>query len=529
MRHPQDPTSAIRWLPVVNTGSAPIPPYAVMRVSGIDSTTGYYQVGQPNADSMTEILINGPSAIPGSAEGQGHRSDPCTVLYETIDGTPAVGEDWGTESGSWKLRKDKTGFRVLGVPSDNPNTVEMTFLGVSYREIISGGFVVPLTVFVATTGNVDLAGGDLANGQTIDGQTLTTGDLVLVRSQTTPNENGVYQVPSSGAASRYPGFATGTDIAGRFVSVNSGTLLGDSVWLCTRGYYDGAISSGDILWVRIDATRVSKNGTPVASRRYLNFIEGSGITLTVADDSGDTEVDVTIAASVLPADPNANKLLGWDDTDGAAKWWALGTGLSYDHATYTVNIDSDLQTIVGLPGTGVACRTGSNTWALRTLTAGDGISIAQGDGVAGNPTISASTAQSGWVKVSTPYSSFSAASTTNDIEVYSLPAGGWIQAAVFKHSTAFAGTGIATLTLDLGITGSLTRYAFSYNGMAAVSGTTFYGPTGSGGTGTITNVPDIRTFSAATSVRVKATSAGANLDQLTAGVIDVYLLVSTLP
>ncbi len=37
------------------------------------------------------------------------------------------------------------------------------------------------------------------------------------------------------------------------------------------------------------------------------------------------------------ADPNDNQLLGWDDTDGAAKFMDIGTGLSYDHATHTLS------------------------------------------------------------------------------------------------------------------------------------------------------------------------------------------------
>lgn len=44
--------------------------------------------------------------------------------------------------------------------------------------------------------------------------------------------------------------------------------------------------------------RVAKAGSDVGTRNRLNFIEGSGVTLTVADDSGSDEVDITIAASV---------------------------------------------------------------------------------------------------------------------------------------------------------------------------------------------------------------------------------------
>ena len=42
---------------------------------------------------------------------------------------------------------------------------------------------------------------------------------------------------------------------------------------------------------------VEKAGVLVGTRRNINFIEGSNVTLTVADDAGNEEVDVTIAAS----------------------------------------------------------------------------------------------------------------------------------------------------------------------------------------------------------------------------------------
>jgi hypothetical protein len=47
----------------------------------------------------------------------------------------------------------------------------------------------------------------------------------------------------------------------------------------------------------IGAVTVEKNGTAVGTRRNINFIEGTNITLTIADDSANDEVDVTIAAS----------------------------------------------------------------------------------------------------------------------------------------------------------------------------------------------------------------------------------------
>lgn len=42
---------------------------------------------------------------------------------------------------------------------------------------------------------------------------------------------------------------------------------------------------------------VKKNGTLVGTRRAINLIEGTNVTLSISDDSGNEEVDVTIAAS----------------------------------------------------------------------------------------------------------------------------------------------------------------------------------------------------------------------------------------
>jgi hypothetical protein len=52
-------------------------------------------------------------------------------------------------------------------------------------------------------------------------------------------------------------------------------------------------------------------------------------------------------------------------------------------------IDSDLTALAALGTTGLIARTGAGTVAARTITAGAGITLTDGDGVAGNPTVSA--------------------------------------------------------------------------------------------------------------------------------------------
>jgi len=46
-----------------------------------------------------------------------------------------------------------------------------------------------------------------------------------------------------------------------------------------------------------DTLAVQKAGVAVAVRQIINLIEGSGVTLTVADNPGASRVDITVAAS----------------------------------------------------------------------------------------------------------------------------------------------------------------------------------------------------------------------------------------
>lgn len=130
----------------------------------------------------------------------------------------------------------------------------------------------------------------------------------------------------------------------------------------------------------------------------------------------------------------------------------------------------------------------------------------------------------GWVKVTKTYSDFAAAATTNDIEVYSLPAKGVLHGVVLKHTAAFTGGGILAYGVTAGVTGNLTKYGTSNNVFNAPSDTTFMTARNNED-----DLPDLLNFGAATSIRVRASSTGANLDQATSGSLDIYLLVSTLP
>lgn len=78
------------------------------------------------------------------------------------------------------------------------------------------------TIRVASTANVDIA--TLNAGDTIDGVVLVNNDVVLLKNQTAPAENGYYKVAVAAPAPRWvPGGDAGSDFPGSYAYVREGT------------------------------------------------------------------------------------------------------------------------------------------------------------------------------------------------------------------------------------------------------------------------------------------------------------------
>lgn len=121
-----------------------------------------------------------------------------------------------------------------------------------------------------------------------------------------------------------------------------------------------------------------------------------------------------------------------------------------------------------------------------------------------------------WIKITKSYTDFAVASLTNDIEIYSLPAGAVIHGVIIKTTQAFTGGLITAYTLSVGITGNLVKYASAFNVLQAVSDTTFQ----------LSNNISVENWGSTTSIRASAISITANLDAATTGSVEIYLLVS---
>jgi hypothetical protein len=125
-----------------------------------------------------------------------------------------------------------------------------------------------------------------------------------------------------------------------------------------------------------------------------------------------------------------------------------------------------------------------------------------------------------WQKVTIAYTAISTASTTNTVTLLALAARQMVAGLVIKHSTAFAGTSITALTVTVGDSvGGTTFYSDALFSLTqAVSNTTFL----------VSNVQALASF-AGSNLTATFTATGANLSALTAGSVDFYVALATLP
>jgi hypothetical protein len=112
MRTPIHPIDRIHWCNCVNGGGETIPAFGAVRVASV-ADDGTLSVEKPDTDGQ-DVFFNGESDIPAGGYGVCTRDWPAYALYESGDGSPGSGDKWGAGAGSWKLRKGKAGFRVLG-------------------------------------------------------------------------------------------------------------------------------------------------------------------------------------------------------------------------------------------------------------------------------------------------------------------------------------------------------------------------------------------------------------------------------
>jgi hypothetical protein len=102
-----------------SSGSETVPAYGVMRITGSTDISGteHVTIAKPNSDFKRKYLVNGATAVPYNETGLGTWLEEADwVLYDDAN-TPALGESWGPSNDSWKLKKWRYGFTIVGNPT----------------------------------------------------------------------------------------------------------------------------------------------------------------------------------------------------------------------------------------------------------------------------------------------------------------------------------------------------------------------------------------------------------------------------
>ncbi len=343
---------------------------ANLNFSGVDVTTGQYKIFLPGTDTL-----NGLAALSTSTT-----TDAFTFSSSTL-----------TSGVFLKGTVPNSGF--------TGNLIE-----------IKDNNGTPANLFIVNSA------GKITNGSA-DTSLLTTGTLGVTRGGTGLATIASGKLLYTSALNTLAELTLGTSLA-----INTGTLdvVADTV---------------------VQKLRVSKAGTLTGTRREVNFIEGSNVTITTADDAGNNRVNVTIAASASAgsrwdqiSDPNTNLALTmaanttaftWGNATSTANLFSLSDSTSNSGSGYILSVNTAASsgakpvrfTVGGtsngvamdsggnfaalgsgtltanalnnLSGNGIVARTSSGSFTARSVATADSgrITVTNGDGVSGNPTV----------------------------------------------------------------------------------------------------------------------------------------------
>lgn len=206
----------------------------------------------------------------------------------------------------------------------------------AYVDLTVQGLEPKQSVRAASTATI----ASLSGAMTLDGVALAAGDRVLVKDQTTASQNGIYVV-SAGAWARSSDADAWADLISAYVFVESGTVNADMGYLATVDP-GGTLGSTGVTFVQFTGAG--------------QILAGAGLT-----KSGNT-LDV-----------------------------GAGSGIAV--AADTVGLTGQALALHNLASNGLVARTAAATMAARAIAvSGTGISVSNGDAVAGNPTLSLASA-----------------------------------------------------------------------------------------------------------------------------------------
>lgn len=255
---------------------------------------------------------------------------------------------------------------TAGADATNKNYVDALVAGLSWKHAAR----------VATTGNVALIGAPA----TIDGIELESGDRVLVKSQTTAAENGIYVFNGTDLV-RADDMSDAAEFSAATVYVQEGSTLADTGWTQTSEI--AAVGTDAVSFVQFtgSGTFVAGVGLDLTGNTFsVNM--GAGISQLPSDEVGIHLHDAATGALVLTTDGSDRSTASGAalhlrlDAAGALSQTAAGLKISANAVTNDMLVN-EFVNLAANAGTG-SVDLGSTVTVNGTATQGIDTSVAGG-------------------------------------------------------------------------------------------------------------------------------------------------------
>lgn len=344
---------------VIRTGDGTATTRAVTGTSGnIDVTNGDGVASDTSINLATVSQAASGNFVKVTLDGFGRVTGNTAVVAADITSlvdSAYVNVTGDTMTGS--LTMSGAGVQVV-LP--NAPTAGTHATNKNYVDALSQGLSWKLAVRAATTGNVDLST-DLEATDTVDGVTLVAGDRVLVKSQTLPEENGIYIVQASGAAVRSLDLDSAAEFSSATVFVQQGTANADTGWTQTAEVT--TVGTDSVTWVQFTGAGTYSAGLGlVLSGNTFNVNFGAGIAQLPSDEVGVDLFDAATGAIILTTDGTARS------TGSAAQLHLLlkatNPGLTQDVNGLYIGASQVLNSMLANSTVGLNADSGTSTLAL---------------------------------------------------------------------------------------------------------------------------------------------------------------------